>query len=59
MLIYGENDTVTPVEDGRLMEKLIPDAGLVVMKNAGHYVFLDQREQVHAIIDNFLSKEKQ
>lgn len=59
LLIYGENDTATPVADGRLMEKLIPDAGLVVMKNAGHYVFLDQREQVHAIIDNFLSKEKQ
>ncbi|MFZ4545497.1 MAG: alpha/beta fold hydrolase, partial [Saprospiraceae bacterium] len=57
LLIFGENDTATPVADARIMEKMIPDAGLVVMKNAGHYVFLDQRDQVHAIINNFLAKE--
>ena len=59
LLIFGENDTATPVADGRIMEKLIPDAGLVVMKNAGHYVFLDQRDQVHAIINHFLADVKQ
>jgi pimeloyl-ACP methyl ester carboxylesterase len=54
LLIYGENDTATPVKDAKIMEKLIPDAGLVVLKNAGHYVFLEQAAQVHAIIDSFL-----
>lgn len=58
LLIYGENDTATPVKDAKIMEKMIPDAGLVVLKNAGHYVFLDQLAQVHAIIDNFLAKDK-
>ncbi len=42
LLIYGENDMETPVEHGKIMEKLIPDAGLVVVKNAGHFSFLDQ-----------------
>jgi pimeloyl-ACP methyl ester carboxylesterase len=54
LLIYGENDTATPVKDAKIMEKLIPDAGLVVLKNAGHYVFLEQAAQVHAIIGSFL-----
>ncbi len=58
LLIYGENDTATPVKDAKIMEKLIPDAGLVVVKNAAHYVFLEQSGQVHAIIDSFLQKEK-
>lgn len=58
LLIYGINDTATPVKDAQIMEKLIPDAGLVVLQNAGHYVFLEQMAQVHAIIDSFLSKDK-
>jgi pimeloyl-ACP methyl ester carboxylesterase len=58
LLIYGENDTATPIKDAKIMEKLIPDAGLVILKNAGHYVFLELAAQVHAIIDNFLDKEK-
>lgn len=58
LLVFGENDTATPVKDAQIMEKLIPDAGLVVIKNAGHYVFLDQLAQVHAIIDSFLQKDK-
>lgn len=42
LLIWGDMDTATPLSDGRLMEKLIPSAGLVVLKGAGHYSYLDQ-----------------
>ena len=28
LLIWGDMDTATPLSDGRLMEKLIPSAGL-------------------------------
>ena len=59
LLFWGENDTATPVSDGRLMEQLIPDAGLVVLKNAGHYVFADRLPQVRLILDNFLKNEMQ
>jgi len=45
LLIWGENDDSTPLADGRLMEKLIPDCGLAVIKNAGHYAFLPQMGQ--------------
>lgn len=54
LLIWGENDTATPVADARLMEKLIPDAGLVTFKGAGHYSFLDNPVQFRAVILSFL-----
>ncbi len=43
LLIWGENDTATPVSDGKLMEERIPNAGLAVIQNAGHFCFLEQR----------------
>jgi pimeloyl-ACP methyl ester carboxylesterase len=58
LLIFGEKDTATPVEDGKTMEKLIPDAGLVVMKNCGHYCFLEKMPEFLIIIDKFLEKDK-
>lgn len=54
LLIWGENDTDTPVSDGKLMEKLIPDAGLVVLKNAGHFSYLDNAYEFNIIMDHFL-----
>ena len=55
LLIWGENDTATPVSDGQLMEKGIADAGLVVLKGAGHYSFLDQPLAFHKIVKSFLN----
>lgn len=54
LLIWGANDTATPVRDARIMERLIPDAGLVVFEGAGHYSFLDRPAQFAAILDSFL-----
>lgn len=58
LLIWGENDTATPIADGRKMEKLIPDAGLVPFKNCGHYCFLEKKGEFGLIVDNFLEKDK-
>lgn len=57
LLIWGENDTATPVADARKMERLIPGAGLAVFKNAGHYSFLDNPYQFAAVIRSFLNDE--
>jgi len=54
LLIWGENDGSTPLSDGHLMEKLMPDAGLAVIKNAGHYAFLDQPERFYKIAELYL-----
>ena len=54
LLIWGENDTATPIQDAKLMEKMIPDAGLVSFPGAGHYSFLDNPGQFKAVIRSFL-----
>ncbi|MCD8510672.1 MAG: alpha/beta hydrolase [Bacillus sp. (in: Bacteria)] len=58
LLIWGENDLDTPVSDGEKMEKLMPDAGLVVLKNASHFAYLDQLRQFLVIVDKFLEKDR-
>lgn len=55
LLIWGENDTATPLRDAKIMEKLIPDSGLVVLKNAGHFSFIDKTYEFNTIVYNFLS----
>lgn len=55
LLIWGENDDATPLSDGQKMEKSIPDAGLVTLKNAGHYAFLDQWFMFSRVLDSFLN----
>ncbi|UOQ47059.1 alpha/beta hydrolase [Gracilibacillus caseinilyticus] len=58
LLIWGANDTATPVSDAKVMEQLIPNAGLAVIENATHYVFLEHKQRVAIIIDTFLEEDK-
>ncbi|MDR0919292.1 MAG: alpha/beta hydrolase [Oscillospiraceae bacterium] len=53
LLFWGENDTATPISDGELMEKLIPNAGLVKVKG-GHFSFLEQSFTFQRVIKSFL-----
>ena len=55
LLIWGENDTATPLSDAKKMEKLIPDAGLVAFPGCGHYSFLDNPRQFAAVLKSFLA----
>ncbi len=57
LLIWGENDDATPLSDGKRMEKEMPNAGLAVLPNSGHYAFLEQAFTFHRIISSFLSIE--
>lgn len=54
LLIWGENDTATPLSNAQIMEKEIPDAGLAVLKNAGHYGFLEKMSEFLIIVDHFV-----
>jgi pimeloyl-ACP methyl ester carboxylesterase len=54
LLIWGENDDSTPLSDGQTMEKLMPNAGLAVIRGAGHYAFLEQPALFMKILDSYL-----
>ena len=58
LLIWGTNDTATPIADAHIFEKEISaagtDVGLAEIKNAGHYSFLEQPVVFANIIKSFL-----
>ncbi len=58
LLVWGDQDTATPLADAHKMERLIPDAGLAVLEGAGHYSYLDRLPQFLRIIDCFLAEDK-
>lgn len=54
LLIWGRNDTATPISDAELMEKTMKDAGLVVLENCGHYSFLEQQYTFNRVMSSFM-----
>jgi len=55
LLVWGRNDTATPVSDAELMEKLIPDSGLVVLERSGHYSFIDEAYTFNRVLASFMN----
>lgn len=56
LIIWGAKDDATPLAMGQLMEKKIPNAGLIVFEHAGHYAYLECLPQVLAALDIFLKE---
>lgn len=54
LLIWGENDTATPLSDAKIIEGLIKDCGLCVIKNTGHFSFCEKPYEANAIINSFI-----
>ena len=54
LLVWGENDTATPLRDAHIMESKIKDSGLCVIKGVGHFSFVENPVQAHAILNSFL-----
>ncbi|MEW6102361.1 MAG: alpha/beta hydrolase [bacterium] len=54
LLIWGENDDQTPLYQAKIMNKGIKNSRLVVIKNAGHFCYLDNSfDFSNAILDFF------
>lgn len=56
LLIWGDQDTETPLWMGRQMEKLIPDAGLVILEGGTHFAYLEQAPRFNTIVHHFLTE---
>lgn len=55
LIVWGENDLVTPLADAFLMETLITDSGLVIIPKVGHYCYLEDFNYFILVLDSFLS----
>ena len=57
LLIWGDQDTDTPLWMGKEMEKRIPDAGLVIFEGGTHFAYLEQVQRFNTIALHFLKEE--
>lgn len=54
LLIWGVNDTATPLYQGKQFERLLKESALVEISEAGHYAFLDKPKQFASILHAYL-----
>jgi len=57
LILWGNNDTSTPIHDAYLMKKEIPNASLISFKNSGHFLYLEKFQQTLEQIVKFVEKE--
>lgn len=56
LLIWGNNDTITPPFVGKEFNKLIPNSELYFIDKCGHAPMMEVPEEFNAILHNFLKK---
>lgn len=56
LLIWGNNDTVTPPFVAREFQRLIPNSELHFIDKCGHAPMMEQPEEFNIILDKFLKK---
>ena len=54
LLVWGENDSDTPLWMGQMMEKEIADAGLVIFEGDDHFAYLRQWMRFVTVVRTFL-----
>jgi pimeloyl-ACP methyl ester carboxylesterase len=56
LVITGDADRIIPADNSKILASRIPNAELVVLKNAGHGFFGELVEETNGIILNFLGR---
>ena len=57
LLVFGEKDEATPISKGKMMEKLMPNAALVIFENDDHYAYFNQARRFNLVLEAFLKKD--
>ncbi|UAM97088.1 alpha/beta hydrolase [Polaribacter litorisediminis] len=54
LLIWGAKDTWIPLDNGKRMDKALPNSKLVVLENSGHVPMEENPEESLAILEEFI-----
>jgi pimeloyl-ACP methyl ester carboxylesterase len=55
LLVWGEDDIVTPVSEGKRLKQLIRNSELHVLVGAGHFVHQQKADEVAGLVRKFLA----
>ena len=54
LIIWGKNDTATPLSDGIVIQKLIPNSTFKIFDDTSHFSYLDDQQQFVNEVINFI-----
>ncbi|MDD6224352.1 MAG: alpha/beta hydrolase [bacterium] len=57
LLIWGNQDTATPIRDARIMNRSIADSELIILDKVGHFPYLERPDLINRIIFEQLKEE--
>ncbi len=57
LLIWGDQDTETPLWMGRTMEEEIKDAALITFEGRGHFAYLEELPRFARIVQAFITED--
>lgn len=57
LLVFGENDEATPVSKGKMMEKLMGDATLIIFENDDHYAYFHEGDRFNRVLEAYLKED--
>jgi poly(3-hydroxyalkanoate) depolymerase len=55
LVISGDDDPIVPLVNGRMLNRLIPDARLHVVRGGGHLFLLDHPAEMAALVTRFIT----
>ncbi len=58
LLIWGSTDTVTPLWQGRQLQRLIPHAQLSVLDNVGHIPYIEDATAFNDTLVRYLQMKQ-
>ncbi|MDR1138639.1 MAG: alpha/beta hydrolase [Clostridiales bacterium] len=53
LIVWGDKDSTTPLYMGKTLHKSIKGSGLIVLKDAGHYSYMEYGDKFCAIVRSF------
>jgi pimeloyl-ACP methyl ester carboxylesterase len=56
-IIWGDKDTVTPLWQGKELQKLVPGSKLEIVEGAGHIPYIEDAERFNGLLLQFLQEK--
>ncbi len=54
MIVWGDNDSIIPVEHGAIGNTLMPGSRLEIFSGSGHFIPLEEPERFARLVDDFI-----
>jgi pimeloyl-ACP methyl ester carboxylesterase len=58
LIVWGDSDTVIPLQEGEYLKSILPNGELVVMKGVNHIPHLEDLNTLMRVVLTFLEEQK-